>query len=112
MMMERLVSRRSYLRHPLTALGAAILLAGFLAFATLALVDLSMQGENPYRSLITFVAVPLLGLFGLLLFLFGIWWQIRKRRKTGEEVQFTLNFNPSDPKYVRNIWTFIGVAAL
>lgn len=112
MMMEKLVSRRSYLRHPLTAIGAAILLASFLAFLTLVLVDMTSHGENPYRSLITFVAIPSVGLFGLVLFLFGIWWQIRKRRKTGEEVKFTLNFNPSDPRYVRNIWTFIGVAIL
>lgn len=110
MMMEKFRSKRSYLRHPLAAIGAAMMLAGLLAFFSLALVDMTMEGENPYRSLITFIAVPMIALLGLAMFLFSAWLQLRKRRKTGEDVHFTLNFNPADPKYVRNIWTFIGLS--
>lgn len=112
MMMDKIRSKRSYLRHPIAAIGAALMLAGFLAFLSLLLVDMTMEGENPYRSLITFVAIPMVALFGLVMFLFSAWLQIRKRRKTGEDVHFTINFNPADPKYVRNIWTFIGLSIL
>ena len=104
--------KRTLYRHPLAALGGALVFAGGALFVILLLIDISAGQENPYRSLVTFVATPALILLGLLLFMISVWIQVRRARRRGEDVRFTLSIDPSDPKYIRNLWIFLGLTAV
>jgi hypothetical protein len=104
--------RRSLFRHPLAALGGALVLAGGFLFLILLLMDLGAHGENPYNALVTFVLVPAVITLGALLFLWSIRMQVKAAHKAGEKVRFTLYVDPSDPRYMRNLWLFLGLAAV
>jgi len=78
----------------------------------LILIDLSSDVENPYRSLVTFVAAPAVILLGFALFLIAIWLQVRAARRRGEKVRFNLSIDPTDPSYMRNLWLFLGFSAV
>ena len=67
---------RTLYRHWMAALGGALMLAGFLAFVILLIVDLTSGIDNPYRSIIGFIAAPIIGIIGLLLFLISIRVQV------------------------------------
>jgi hypothetical protein len=108
--MNQVINKRSLFRHPLAAAGGALVLVGGMAFVALVLVDFSGGASNPYRSLVTFVAVPFVITLGAILFLFSIWLQIRQAKRAGEKVHFTLSIEPSDPKYMRNLWLFLGIS--
>ncbi len=103
---------RTLFRHPLAALGGALFLAGGFLFLILILIDLSSDVENPYRSLVTFVAAPAVILLGFALFLIAIWLQVRAARRRGEKVRFNLSIDPTDPSYMRNLWLFLGFSAV
>lgn len=102
---------RSLYRHWLAALGGALMLAGLLAFVILFLIDANSNVENPYRSIIGFIGAPIIGVTGLVLFLIAIRIQIVRARKAGERVRFRLNIEPSDPRYMRSLWLFLGLTA-
>lgn len=104
---------RSVLRHPLGAVGGAILIAGSLLFFILLLIDITGgASENPYRSLVTFVIAPVVTLIGFTLFLISIWIQVKKARKKGEKFQFSLTFNANDPHYFRNVGIFLSIVGV
>ncbi|MBT8211897.1 MAG: NapC/NirT family cytochrome c, partial [Acidimicrobiia bacterium] len=104
--------RRSLYRHPLAALGGALIAAGVFAFVVLAAVDIAFQGENPYRALVTFVGAPAVITVGVIFFLLGARIQVRQARKRGEKVRFMLRVEPSDPRYMRNLWLFLGLTGV
>lgn len=110
--MVKPTKKRTLFRHPLAALGGALLLAGGFLFLILILIDLSSDVENPYRSLVTFVAAPAVILLGFVLFLIAIWLQVRAARRRGEKVRFNLSIDPTDPSYMRNLWLFLGFSAV
>ncbi len=87
-------------------------MAGGFLFLILILIDLSSDVENPYRSLVTFVAAPAVILLGFALFLIAIWLQVRAARRRGEKVRFNLSIDPTDPSYMRNLWLFLGFSAV
>jgi hypothetical protein len=101
------IEARSLYRHPLAAIGGALLAAGVLAFVALVIIDLAAP-ENPYRSLVTWVAVPFVITVGAILFLIALRLQVVRARKRGEKVHFHLRVEPSDPRYMRNLWLFLG----
>ncbi|NNC74825.1 MAG: hypothetical protein HKN93_04860, partial [Acidimicrobiia bacterium] len=103
---------RSLYRHPMAAVGGALIAAGVFAFVVLAAVDIALPGENPYRSLVTFVGAPAVIAVGLVLFAFAARIQVRKARKLGENVRFMLRVEPSDPRYMRNLWFFLGLTGV
>ncbi len=104
--------RRTLFRHPLAAVGGSLALAGGFIFVVLVLIDIASSAENPYRALVTFVAAPAVVLIGGLLFLLSVWIQVRTARRRGESVRFTFSFDPTDPKYVRNLRVFLALTAL
>ena len=103
--------RRSLYRHPLAAIGGALILAGSLMLVVLAALDIASESENPYRSLITFVAAPALVGIGVIIFLIGVRVQIGNARARGEDVRFNLRVEPTDPKFRRSLWLFLGLSA-
>ncbi|MDH3250563.1 MAG: NapC/NirT family cytochrome c [Acidimicrobiia bacterium] len=104
------VLRRSLYRHPLAAIGGALILAGSLTLVVLAALDIATEAENPYRSLITFVAAPALVAIGIIIFLVGVRVQIGNARARGEVVKFNLRVEPTDPRFRRSLWLFLGLS--
>lgn len=102
---------RTLYRHWMAALGGALMLAGLLAFVILWLIDATSDVDNPYRSIIGFIGAPIIGIIGLVLFLIAIRIQVVRARKAGERVRFRLNIEPSDPRYMRSLWLFLGLTA-
>ncbi len=107
-----LLKRRTLLRHRLTAVGGAMILAGLFLFFILLMYDLTSGAENPYRALVSFVVAPAVVLAGLLIFLLGVVIQVRTARKRGEKVRFTLAIDTSDTRYLKNLWLFLGLTAV
>ena len=103
--------RRSLYRHPLAAVGGSMVAAGTVAFVVLVLLDLT-TAENPYRSLVTFIAVPAIITLGAILFLISVRIQVVRARRRGERVRFHLRVEPSDPRYMRSLWVFLGLSVL
>jgi hypothetical protein len=104
--------KRTLFRHPLAAIGGALTIAGGFIFVVLLLLDISMGGENPYSSLVTFVLVPAVITLGVILFLLASWLQVRSARMRGEKVKFNLSIDSSDPNYLRSLWLFLGLSAV
>jgi len=104
--------RISLYRHPLAAVGGATIVAGSMAFVFLLFQDLTSPTENIYRSLVTFVAVPSVIGMGVVLFLLAIRIQIVQAKKRGERVQFVLRVEPTDPRYMRSLWLFLGLSVI
>ena len=104
--------RRSLYRHPLAAVGGALIATGAFAFFVLSAVDIGADVENPYRSLVTFVGAPAIFTLGVILFLIAARIQVRKARRLGEDIHFMLRVEPSDPRYMRNLWVFLGLTFL
>ncbi len=109
--MVKSVIRRTLFRHPLSAIGGALFLAGGALFVVLLMIEFTSGAENPYRSLVTFVIAPFIITVGFGLFLLSIWMQVRSARRRGERVSFNLTIDPSDPAYMKNLWLFLGLTA-
>lgn len=109
---EPSVEARSLYRHPLAAVGGALVLGGTLAFVLMVVVDITSGSENAYRSLVTYFAVPAVAIVGLILFLLAIRLQVMNARDRGENVRFNLRIEPSSPKYMRSLWLFLGLGAV
>ncbi len=103
---------RSLYRHPLAAIGGALIVAGIVGFAVLAVIDIFSPGENPYRSLVTFIGAPAVIGLGVVVFLVAVRIQVSRARRRGEHVRFQLRVEPSDPRYMRNLWLFLGLSAM
>ena len=103
---------RSLYRHPLAAAGGALIVAGALGFVILSLLDLTADSNNPYRSLVTWVAFPAVVLVGALLFLLAIRFQVVAARRRGEHIRLRLRIEPSDKVFMRNLWLFAGLSAI
>jgi len=109
---EEKVEVRSLYRHPLAAVGGAMVLAGLLGFAVLAFVDLSSPASNPYRGLVTFIGFPVIVLVGAILFALAIRIQVVRARRRGEHIRFNLRVEPSSPRYMRSLAIFGVLSAV
>jgi hypothetical protein len=102
-------TRLSVFRHPLAAVGGSLAVAAAMTFVVLLALDLTSGAENPYRALVTFIGLPFLMAVGALLFLLALRVQVVRARRRGERIRFTLRVEPSDPRYMRNLWLVVGV---
>ncbi len=83
-----------------------------MAFVFLVVQDFTAETENPYRSLITFIALPAVIGLGVILFLLAIRIQVVSARKRGHKVRFTLRVEPTDPQYMRSLWLFLSLSVV
>ena len=104
--------QRTLYRHPLSAVGGAITIAGGFFFVMLLLFELVSGEENPYLDIATFILAPGLVMLGLAMYALSTWLQMRAARREGRKVRFNLSIDMSDPLYVRNLWVFLGLSAV
>ena len=106
------VRQQTLYRHPLSAVGGALITAGGFLFAVLLVLELTSGDENPYMAIVTFMVAPAIVILGLAMFGLSAWMQVRGARRDGHTVRFNLSIDMSDPLYVRNLWVFLGLSAL
>ncbi len=104
-------STRTLFRHPLAAVGGALFLGGGFLFVLLLLYTFTAARLNPYTQLVTFIGAPFVITLGVVLFLISVWLQVTEARKKGEGVKFRLSIDPTDPRFMKNLWLFLGLSA-
>ncbi len=102
----------SLFRHPLAAVGSVMMVAGLIALLLLVVQDLTASDQNPYRLLVTYIAMPGVITLGFVVFLISLRVQVVAARKRGEQARFVFRFEPTDERYMRNLWIFLGLSAV
>jgi hypothetical protein len=104
---------RNLFAYPMTAVGGSLIAVGVLVFFILLAMDLfGAGGDNPYRAIVTWIGIPFLITLGAILTLIGAVAQARKARRRGQRIRFMLRIEPSNPRYMRNLWLFLGISAV
>jgi nitrate/TMAO reductase-like tetraheme cytochrome c subunit len=70
----------SLLRNYVSFVGVALAAASLTSFALLVLIELTSGDDNPYTVLVTYILLPGVLIFGLLLIFVGMMWERRRRR--------------------------------
>ena len=100
----------SLLRNYISFIGMALTAASLTSFSLLLLIGLG-SSENPYTDLITFIFVPSILVFGLLIILTGALWERRSRRnKSPNEIAAYPILDLNDPRRRRSLIVFICAA--
>src|SRR5207248_3067342 len=77
--------KRSLARNLISEAGVLIAVIALANIIFLIYIDVT-SAENPYLGILTYVIVPSILVVGLLLFLFGLLWERRRRRRSGIEL--------------------------
>ena len=73
-------------RNKLTALGALIALATFLAIVLMIIADALSETSNPYFGVVLYMILPAILIFGMILIPIGMWLTWRRQRRGEHEV--------------------------
>jgi hypothetical protein len=71
----------SLLRNYISFIGIAIVAASLTSIGLLILIELSSGDDNPYTVLVTYILLPSILVFGIMLILVGMFLERRRRRK-------------------------------
>lgn len=74
----------SSLANPISLFGAWLAGIAFLVILFMMGIDLTSEEPNPYTGIITFVALPAVMVFGLIITAIGAWREKRRRKREGE----------------------------
>jgi len=77
--------KRSLARNLISEAGVLIAIIALANIIFLIYIDVT-SAENPYLGILTYVIVPAILVVGILLFLFGLLWERRRRRRAGVEL--------------------------
>ncbi len=100
----------SLLRNFISFVGAAIVTACAVSIGLLVLIEITGAGDSPYVGIITYIVLPAIMVFGMLLIPIGMLWERRRRRglAPGEIPAYpVLDFN--DPRRRRMVVAFSGL---
>jgi len=91
-------------------IGLAISLSAFAVIILLYLLDVFSKNDNPYTGLITFIFLPIILLFGILLFLLGAYRAARRERRGIPQGDLpVLDFNKARHRFAFSFILFGGV---
>jgi NapC/NirT cytochrome c family, N-terminal region len=105
-------SRAALARHPLSISGAVITTASAVGFIALTIALLAGLLTNPYAGLVTFVALPLVFILGLLLIPAGMWLQARALRRDPTAVADWPVVDLRKPRTRRVAWLIAVLTAI
>ena len=71
---------RQWTRNPISLVGLALVLVAFGNFLFLFFIDLTSDHPSPYIGILAYMIAPGFMVAGLVLVLFGAWYDNRKRR--------------------------------
>ncbi|HYU25572.1 MAG TPA: NapC/NirT family cytochrome c, partial [Thermoanaerobaculia bacterium] len=93
--------KRSLARNLISEAGVLIAVIALANIIFLIYIDIT-SAENPYLGILTYVIVPSILVVGLLLFVFGLLWERRRRRRAGHDMPEYPEIN-MNIRRVRNI---------
>ncbi len=73
----------SLLRNYISMVGGAIVIASLVSVCLLFLIEITSKAENPYLGLLTYIVLPSIMIFGIVVVLVGR-MLARRRRKRAE----------------------------
>ncbi|HUB86872.1 MAG TPA: cytochrome C [Verrucomicrobiae bacterium] len=78
--------RPSAFQNWISLTGTVVAIGALFSFLLLFLMDSLAGGRNPYVGILTFCVTPVFLISGIVLAVFGVWRERRKRRRAGTEV--------------------------
>jgi len=101
---------RSLLRHPLSLIGAGLVVLSGVSILFLFLIEAIAGRSNPYLGIFTYMIYPALLILGLILVPAGIFFE-RRRRVKGDEVRRYAVIDLNDGK-TRGLFLFVIVSSI
>ena len=103
--------RPSMIRNYISYFGIAVGAASLTSFVLLLLIAITGPSNNPYTDLITFILVPTIFVFGLLIILVGVLYERHRRRKmTDAQIAAYPVLDLNNPRRRRALVVFMGVS--
>lgn len=103
--------RPSLFRNYISYFGLAVVAASVTSLVLLLLIEATTPSENPYTSLITFIAIPSVVVFGLFVTAAGALWERHRRLKMTEaEILAYPVLDLNNPQRRRALVIFLGVS--
>jgi hypothetical protein len=104
-------SAPSLFRNYISLAGAAIAVACMTSIILLILVEFTSGTNNPYLGIFTYVLLPSVLAFGLLIIFAGMYLERRRRRRLApNEVPTYPSLDLNDPRRRRALFLFLGLA--
>lgn len=98
----------SLLRNYISFIGFAIVAASLTSFALLVMISFMESTDNPYTDLITFILVPSVLIFGLIIVTAGALYERRRRRNMShDEIAAYPILDLNDPRRRRSLVVFM-----
>jgi len=79
---NREINEKGLFRNLISFVGIAIVAAALTSIILLFLIELTADERNPYSVLVTYILLPAVLAFGLVLVFFGAWLERRRRRRS------------------------------
>ena len=100
----------SLFRNYVSLVGAAIVIASLVSVVLLLLIELTSPTENPYLGIFTYIIFPSILVFGLLIVVFGLFRERRRRRRASpSDIAAYPRLDLNDPRSRRAFFTFLSI---
>src|ERR1043166_290760 len=107
----------SLFRNYISFVGGAIVIASFVSIVLLFLIEITSKGENPYLGILTYIILPSILIFGIIVVVVGRMIERRRRHRASPDTVLaypSLNLNdPGSRKafFIFLVLTFLFVSA-
>ncbi|HEX2931432.1 MAG TPA: cytochrome C, partial [Candidatus Binatia bacterium] len=101
---------RNFLRHPLSLIGAGLVILSGVSILFLFLIEAISGRSNPYLGIFTYMIYPALLVVGLILVPAGLFLERRRRVRGGETSRYpVIDLNSGR---IRGVFLFVVVASI
>jgi hypothetical protein len=98
----------SLFRNYISMVGGAIAIASFVSICLLFLIEITSNHENPYLGILTYIMLPSIFIFGLMIVMVGRFFERRRRhRASPDETPAYPSLNLNDPRSRKAFFVFL-----
>jgi nitrate/TMAO reductase-like tetraheme cytochrome c subunit len=98
----------SLFRNYISLVGGAIVVASFVSICLLFLIEITSNHENPYLGILTYIMLPSIFIFGLMIVMVGRFFERRRRhRASPDEIPAYPSLNLNDPRSRKALFVFL-----
>ncbi|MEO7970916.1 MAG: NapC/NirT family cytochrome c [bacterium] len=103
----------SLFRNYISLVGAAIIIASLVSVVLLFLIEVTSSGENPYLGILTYIILPSVLMFGVVVVVVGALRERRRRYRTSpEDIAAYPQLDLNDPRSRRAVFVFLLITFL